>query len=231
MKKHIATRIISLLLALVLCLGLIAPTAATEPAAEPAPRLEQVDNSAVSVSPLTGKLELQEQEAPYADTDIVRVSILLETPSTISAGFSAENIATNAAAMAYRAELEQEQVSVQSRIERATGDSLDVAWNLTLAANIISANVPYGQIGTIAAVSGVRRVFLETRYDPATAETPAQPAYATANAAPAAGAYAAPAAAPTIPQQTAGAKPVFCGQCGAKNEPGTKFCGSCGAKL
>ncbi|MBQ7872323.1 MAG: S8 family serine peptidase [Oscillospiraceae bacterium] len=179
MKKHIATRIISLLLALVLCLGLIAPTAATEPAAEPAPRLEQVDNSAVSVSPLTGKLELQEQEAPYADTDIVRVSILLETPSTISAGFSAENIATNAAAMAYRAELEQEQVSVQSRIERATGDSLDVAWNLTLAANIISANVPYGQIGTIAAVPGVRRVFLETRYDPATAETPAQPNTAT----------------------------------------------------
>ena len=62
------------------------------------------------------------------------------------------------------------------------------------------------------------------------AETPAQPAYATANAAPAAS-YAAPAAAPTIPQQAAGAKPVFCGQCGAKNEPGTKFCGSCGAKL
>jgi len=62
------------------------------------------------------------------------------------------------------------------------------------------------------------------------AETPAQPAYATANAAPAAG-YAAPAAAPTIPQQAAGAKPVFCGQCGAKNDPGTKFCGSCGAKL
>ncbi len=27
------------------------------------------------------------------------------------------------------------------------------------------------------------------------------------------------------------AKPVFCGQCGAKNEPGTRFCGSCGAKM
>jgi len=62
------------------------------------------------------------------------------------------------------------------------------------------------------------------------AEPPAQSAYATANAAPAAG-YAAPAAAPTIPQQAAGAKPVFCGQCGAKNEPGTKFCGACGAKM
>ncbi len=27
------------------------------------------------------------------------------------------------------------------------------------------------------------------------------------------------------------AKPVFCGQCGAKNEPGTRFCGNCGAKM
>ena len=62
------------------------------------------------------------------------------------------------------------------------------------------------------------------------AEEPAQPAYATANAAPAAG-YAAANAAPTIPQQTAGARPVFCGQCGAKNDPGTRFCGSCGAKM
>jgi hypothetical protein len=34
---------------------------------------------------------------------------------------------------------------------------------------------------------------------------------------------------------TAGAssaeKPIFCGQCGAKNKRGVKFCGSCGAKL
>jgi len=38
---------------------------------------------------------------------------------------------------------------------------------------------------------------------------------------------------PTVPVQPAAAaqKPVFCGQCGAKNERGTKFCGSCGAKL
>ncbi|MCL2352441.1 MAG: zinc ribbon domain-containing protein, partial [Firmicutes bacterium] len=28
-----------------------------------------------------------------------------------------------------------------------------------------------------------------------------------------------------------GDKPVFCGQCGAKNKPGVKFCGECGAKL
>ncbi len=33
------------------------------------------------------------------------------------------------------------------------------------------------------------------------------------------------------PQPDAGAKPVFCGQCGAKNVQGAGFCGECGAKL
>ena len=58
-------------------------------------------------------------------------------------------------------------------------------------------------------------------------ESPAQPAYAAAGA----GAYATGSAAAPVMQQSAGAKPIFCGQCGTKNEAGTKFCGSCGAKL
>ncbi len=32
-------------------------------------------------------------------------------------------------------------------------------------------------------------------------------------------------------QQQTAEKPVFCGECGTKNAPGTKFCGGCGAKL
>ncbi len=40
-----------------------------------------------------------------------------------------------------------------ARIEQAMGTELDVVWNLTLAANIISANVQYGQIEDIKAVS------------------------------------------------------------------------------
>ena len=54
-------------------------------------------------------------------------------------------------------------------------------------------------------------------------ETP-QPAYAATGSAP-----AAPVSAPTV--QTVGLRSVFCGQCGTKNEAGTKFCGSCGSKL
>ncbi|MDR1117566.1 MAG: zinc ribbon domain-containing protein [Oscillospiraceae bacterium] len=49
------------------------------------------------------------------------------------------------------------------------------------------------------------------------------PAPQTAYAAP--GGYTAPAG--TAPED----KPVFCGECGAKNERGAKFCGSCGAAM
>ena len=60
-------------------------------------------------------------------------------------------------------------------------------------------------------------------FNKAKAEGPVepQPAYAAAGTA----AYVPPAGEP------AAAKPVFCGQCGAKNDPGTKFCGSCGAPM
>ncbi len=32
-------------------------------------------------------------------------------------------------------------------------------------------------------------------------------------------------------QEMSSEKPVFCGNCGAKNARGTKFCGSCGAPM
>lgn len=51
-------------------------------------------------------------------------------------------------------------------IERATGEKLDVVWNMTLAANAISANVEYGQIAAIEKLPGVAEVVLETRYEP-----------------------------------------------------------------
>ena len=53
-----------------------------------------------------------------------------------------------------------------AKIEKAIGGKLDVKWNLTLAANIISANVLYGQIDTIKGIDGVKDVFLENRYEP-----------------------------------------------------------------
>lgn len=58
----------------------------------------------------------------------------------------------------------------------AIGQELDVAWNLTLAGNIISANVRYGDLEKIAATRGVSEVVLETQYAPCeTEEETAQP--------------------------------------------------------
>ena len=102
----------------------------------------------------------------HALTDVVRVSIVLDKASTIEAGYSLDNIGTNAAAISYRDGLKAGQAAMTAKIEQAIGSDLDVKWNLTLAANIISANVLYGQIGTIKAIEGVKDVVLENRYDP-----------------------------------------------------------------
>ena len=103
-----------------------------------------------------------------APEDQVRVSIVLESASTLERGFATAEIATDRAARAYRAGLQQEQQRLTQAISRQalSGEALDVVWNLTLAAKWISANVAYGQIEAIEAVSGVREVILETRYEP-----------------------------------------------------------------
>ena len=41
-----------------------------------------------------------------------------------------------------------------------------MVWNLTLAANLISANVPYGKIEAIRALDGIADVVIENQYQP-----------------------------------------------------------------
>ena len=94
-----------------------------------------------------------EEEAPYGDTDMVRVSILLEKKSTLEAGFSTTGITQNDAAMAYRETLRADQETVTAQISQALGEKLEVHWNMTLAANIISAGLQYGQIETVKGLS------------------------------------------------------------------------------
>lgn len=101
----------------------------------------------------------------------VRVSIVLDQKSTLEAGFSTADIAGNASAMSYRADLRDNQADVAARIAGVTKEPLDVVWNLTLAANIISANISYGQIQTIQNLPGVKDVVVETRYEPCVVDT------------------------------------------------------------
>lgn len=176
MKKYLGKRMTALLLALVMCMGLVVPAGAADTGTSV--KVEKADNSAVSVS-LTDdgqQTALENEEAPlYEDTDTVRVSIVLDGKSTLKKGFSTMSIADNNKAMAYRSSLQAQQAAVTQKISRNAldGENLDVVWNLTLAANIISANVSYGDIDAIKAVSGVADVVLETRYEPQVASVDA----------------------------------------------------------
>ncbi len=168
------------LLSLLLALSMISSFAATAWAADGTGngtelKLTQIDPASLHVERegLVNDGEEPAEPAPvHALTDMVRVSILLEEPAALDAGFSVQGVGTNGAAVSYRNALKANQDAVAQRISETVleGEPLRVKWNLTLAANIISAEVPYGRIGQIREVSGVEDVVLENRYAPAEAE-------------------------------------------------------------
>lgn len=160
-------KVLSLVLALVMVLGLVLPASA----ANTSEKVEfvEIDNDVVDPDLSKRVVEGKDAEPAYSSSDIVRVSIVLEGASTIDAGYSTNGIADNAGAMAYRESLEQQQASMEKKIsaEVLGGRKLDVVWNLTLAANIISANVAYGKIAEIEKLDGVKSVVIEQRYEKA----------------------------------------------------------------
>ena len=123
---------------------------------------EKVDNDIISERLPLANQEVEEEEPTYADDELVRVSIVLNGASALDAGYAP------ASAGAYRAGLLAEQQAMASKIsaEALGGAQLDVVWNLTLAANIISAYVPYGAIEDVRNVIGVKDVVIELRYFP-----------------------------------------------------------------
>lgn len=176
MKKRISSRLLSLVLVLSLVCGLAVPAMAA-PGGDVASTtqnlsFEKVDTS-VSVK-ADGQGEVAE-ELEYMPTDVVRVSIVMDKPATLSAGYPSENVAANAAAVSYRDGLKANQDKVTAQIEKVTGETLDVAWNLTLAANLISANVKFAQIEEIEKIPGVKEVVIENRYEPQTASEADEP--------------------------------------------------------
>ncbi len=172
-------RILSVVLVLTMIGTLLVPMASAEP--EKSATVEELTLTPIDAGALEphklGETKTDDSidMEDHALTDVVRVSIVLDKASTLGAGFSAENIAENAAAKVYREGLRADQAAMTAKIEKAIGGKLDVKWNLTLAANIISANVLYGQIDAIKAVDGVKDVFLENRYEPEAAEKEDEP--------------------------------------------------------
>ena len=176
MKKHLTKRLLSLVVVLALCLGMLAvPGFAAEPNGL---TVEKVDNSAVSAQ-LNNRQEVDVETAQtpeHGAHDIVRVSIVVDGKSTLDLaqdkGLSLSAYVDTPALTSHRAKLLANQQALAARIsEKAlNGAELDVVWNLTLAANIISANVEYGQIEAIKAVRGVKSVAVEYPYEPAVVE-------------------------------------------------------------
>ena len=183
MKKHLPSRVLSLLLVLAIFVGLVVPMNVSADSGKQNLEFEKTDEAVFSkLSESVLDEESAESDDQYAPDDNVRVSIVLEEASTIER-FGTADIATNASAVAYRSGLKNAQVNMASKISAATGTKLDVAWNLTLAANLISANVRYDSIKKIEKVPGVKSVLIETRYEPMVVSTgTADPNMATSSA-------------------------------------------------
>ena len=169
MGKKMASRLLSLLLSAVMLLGCVPAALAADHSGTQALSFTQLETGEEQQSYLPASQAADtEEDAQYADTDTVRVSIVLTEPSTMEAGFAVQSITDSAAAQSYRSRIRAQQDAVSQRISTQVlgGNQLDVVWNLTLAANIISANVAYGDVEKITAVPGVEKVLLEQRYEP-----------------------------------------------------------------
>lgn len=174
MKKCTFFRcVLSFVLVLCMTFSYVLPAYAAE---DDGISFEKVDNSTVKGSAIERETVRTDASAEsFQDNDDVRVSIVLNEDSTLSAGYSSDEIASNEDAMNYRNNLKKEQKSLEKKISKALGKSLDVQWNLTLAANIISADVKFGDIEDIKAVEGVQDVVVETKYYPCRSEETADP--------------------------------------------------------
>ena len=109
-----------------------------------------------------GSDKVEEVAVEYADDDVVRVSIVLKDPSTLEK-YSTEDVLSTKA-IKYRNNLSSKQDALVNKIDKKLEDSLDVVWNLTLAANIVSANVRYGDLETIASLKDVKEIWIEQQY-------------------------------------------------------------------
>ena len=170
MRNHIFKRSASLLLAVVMVLGLCVTGVQAAPTAQ---KVTFEKMTGVDADLFQDQTAIEnENEKHYADTDMVRVMIVLEDAPAMKEIKGGENFINNIEAVQYRAELQarQEKVTAEISAKALKGQKLDVVWNLTLMANAISANVAYGDIEKIEKVAGVERVYLETVYYPQTAE-------------------------------------------------------------
>ena len=146
--------------------------------------LEDLDPASLHVKKL-GEEDPNEEEVgeltPITEDleKTVRVTIFLKAPSAVDAGYTTENIGTNADAAAYRNSLKAQQNALARKIEAALGHSIEVRWHLTLLTNAISTTVKVKEIPFIKRLDGVSSVVQEAYFEAPVTEEGDQPNTAT----------------------------------------------------
>lgn len=153
------------MLAVVLSLSMV--FSSLLPAAASQNKFEQVDNSAIQSNLLNEKAKVSTTAAQNYDAeDVVRVSIVLKDDSVIDAGYSTDDILNNSKALKQITKIKDNQKKVEKEIEKAIKKDLDVKQNLAIVANIVSADVKFGDISKIESVKSVKKVVIENQYEP-----------------------------------------------------------------
>jgi len=160
---------VCLILAIVLCLSAaVIPALAANDTKNVKVKVQKVSNDTVPTelnperqAAAEDTVQTQSAEGP------VRVSIVVKGGSVLDK-YSTNGLTANYAAANYRQQVRASQNAVAREISADVlgGKKLDVVWNLTLAANIISANVESDQIDAIRALPDVEAVVVEQRYYP-----------------------------------------------------------------
>ncbi len=157
--KKFPKRLLAVVLAVAMLVAYAVPALASD---ERSLRFEKADKVIGGLSKNTHEQEV----STYKDTDPVRVAVVLSQPSTLAAGYPTRGIANNTAAMRYRADLKKTQEAMTKTISEALGKEPVVRKNVTLAANMISMEVLYGDIETIKSIPGVKSVAIELEHYP-----------------------------------------------------------------
>ena len=124
--KHSLKRFVSWMLVLCMVLSFV-------PAVDAAATVTWKETECKITAEISDRRVQKDGAAEREDSEMVRVSIVLEQPSTVQAGYATMGIAANSKAMAYRAEL----LSTQKRMEKTislcalNGRPLNVVWNMT----------------------------------------------------------------------------------------------------
>ncbi len=163
-RKTWMRRGLALLMTLVMATGIVLNAAIEGLLFAHGFRLETVESSGSSTTPSRDSGSKLDKDP----NEIVRASIVLDSDSLLEAGYSADNIADNVQAIAYRDVLLNRQNALIGDIEEEvlSGGKLDVVWNLTVAANVISVNIRRGLISDIEKLPGVEQVVEERQYTP-----------------------------------------------------------------